>query len=56
MRQLPEQYAQALQQRYLQGESVGQLARAMKLSYKGAESLLSRARQAFKAAFNRGDA
>ena len=44
--QLPENYRQALLMRYQVGLSVTEIADAMELTYKAAESLLSRARRA----------
>jgi DNA-directed RNA polymerase specialized sigma24 family protein len=37
--------------RYLEGLEVAQIARRLELSYKAAESLLSRARKAFREAY-----
>jgi RNA polymerase sigma-70 factor (ECF subfamily) len=48
---LPGKYGDALVWRYLEGASVEEIARRLDLSYKAAESLLSRARQAFRDAF-----
>jgi RNA polymerase sigma-70 factor, ECF subfamily len=48
---LPERYAKALEIRYLEGLSVARVAARLGLGYKAAESVLSRARDAFKSAF-----
>ena len=48
---LPESYNRALQWRYLDGIDVPEIARRLAQSYKATESLLSRARQAFRSAF-----
>lgn len=48
---LPTHYGDALEERYLRGRSVAQIADRMGLSYKAAESLLSRARKAFREGF-----
>jgi RNA polymerase sigma-70 factor (ECF subfamily) len=45
---LPEHYARALQWKYVDGLSVEQIATRLGLSGKAAESLLTRARQAFR--------
>lgn len=49
--QLPTRYGQALEWRYIQGLAVDEIATRLDLSYKAAESVLSRARQAFRDAF-----
>jgi DNA-directed RNA polymerase specialized sigma24 family protein len=51
MSQLPPHYGQALEAKYLQGKSVRELAALWRLSEKAAESLLTRAREAFRATF-----
>jgi RNA polymerase sigma-70 factor (ECF subfamily) len=48
---LPGRYGDALVWKYLEGESVGEIARRLGLGYKAAESHLTRARQAFRDAF-----
>jgi RNA polymerase sigma-70 factor (ECF subfamily) len=48
---LPVRYGDALEWRYLRGSSVHQIAERLGVSYKAAESLLSRAREAFRAGF-----
>jgi RNA polymerase sigma-70 factor (ECF subfamily) len=48
---LPANYAQALEMKYVQGCSVGEIARSLRLGNKAAESVLSRAREAFKERF-----
>ena len=55
---LPERYARALELKYLRNLSVNDVARDLALSPKAAESLLTRARTAFKARFSEllGDA
>jgi RNA polymerase sigma-70 factor (ECF subfamily) len=45
---LPPQYAQVLEWRYTEQLGVPEIARRLAVSYKAAESLLSRARQAFR--------
>jgi RNA polymerase sigma-70 factor (ECF subfamily) len=50
---LPEAWAQALSLRYAQGKGVPDVAEALGLGYKAAESLLARARTAFKKAWKR---
>ena len=45
---LPPSYAQAVQWRYLDGLAVPEIARRLASSYKATESLLSRARNAFR--------
>ena len=52
-------YARAVEWRYLEGLDVADVARRLDTGYKAAESLLSRARAAFRAAYeqlSRGDA
>ena len=51
MSQLPPQYREALEAKYLRGQSVRQLAQAWRVSEKAAESQLTRARKAFRATF-----
>jgi len=48
---LPSNYATALELKYIRGCSVGEIAQEMELSVKAAESVLSRARVAFKEGF-----
>jgi RNA polymerase sigma-70 factor (ECF subfamily) len=48
---LPGRYGDALAWRYIEGESVEEISRRLGLGYKAAESLLTRARQAFREAF-----
>ncbi len=45
---LPPGYARAVEWRYLEGLAVTEIAHRLESSYKAAESLLSRARQAFR--------
>jgi RNA polymerase sigma-70 factor (ECF subfamily) len=49
--QLPGQYGQVLEWKYIQGLSVDEIARRLGVGYKATESLLTRARQAFRDAF-----
>lgn len=51
MSQLPPQYGRALEDKYVLGRSVREIAKAWKTSDKAVESLLSRARKAFRTAF-----
>lgn len=51
MSQLPPHYREALEAKYVKGRSVREIASAEHLSEKAAESLLTRAREAFRAAF-----
>jgi RNA polymerase sigma-70 factor (ECF subfamily) len=51
MAQLPPHYGQALEAKYVRGRSVRDIAGALGLSAKAAESLLGRAREAFRATF-----
>lgn len=46
--QLPPRYASALEWKYLEGESVEEIAHRLSLTSKAAESLLTRARKAFR--------
>ena len=48
---LPGQYSDALVWKYLEGRPVDEIGRRLGLGYKAAESLLTRARQAFREAF-----
>jgi RNA polymerase sigma-70 factor (ECF subfamily) len=48
---LPERYEAVLRARYLEGHSVADVAAATKETVKAVESLLTRARQAFRAAY-----
>ena len=48
---LPGRYGDALEWRYIDGLPVGDIAARLSVSYKAAESLLSRARQAFRDGF-----
>ena len=48
---LPARYATALEMKYVNGNSVAEIARRLELSEKAAESVLSRARGAFKERF-----
>jgi RNA polymerase sigma-70 factor (ECF subfamily) len=50
---LPPRYARAMEWRYLDGVDVPEIARRLDLSYKAAESLLSRARSAFRETYER---
>ena len=52
LQHLPGRYATALQMKYVNGNSVNDIARELGLSEKAAESLLTRARKAFKDGFN----
>lgn len=49
--QLPGRYGQALEWKYVEGLSVDEIAGRLGLSYKAAESVLTRARHAFREAF-----
>lgn len=46
--QMPPRYASVLEWKYLEGESVEEIAHRLTLSSKAAESLLTRARKAFR--------
>ncbi len=48
---LPARYGSALEMRYLEGRSVDEIAARLELGYKATESLLSRARAAFRKGF-----
>jgi RNA polymerase sigma-70 factor (ECF subfamily) len=50
---LPANYARAMEWRYLDGVDVPEIARRLDLTYKAAESLLSRARRAFRETYER---
>jgi RNA polymerase sigma-70 factor (ECF subfamily) len=49
---LPPNYARAMEWRYLDGLEVADVAQRLALTYKAAESLLSRARSAFREAYD----
>lgn len=49
---LPPRYGDALEWKYLEGLSVEEIARRLGVGYKAAESLLTRARQAFREGFS----
>lgn len=51
MRSLPAGYAELLEEKYLEGLSVGQIARHRGSSEKAVESALTRARRAFRESF-----
>ena len=51
MSQLPPRYGQALEAKYVLGRSVREIAAAWRVSEKAIESILSRARKAFRTAF-----
>jgi len=48
---LPARYGDALEWKYIQGLSVGEIAARLRVGTKAAESLLTRARRAFRLAF-----
>jgi RNA polymerase sigma-70 factor (ECF subfamily) len=48
---LPPSYARAVEWRYLEGLTVTEIARRLESSYKATESLLSRARKAFRQSY-----
>ena len=50
--QLPAQYGRVLEWKYLQGLTVDEISHRLDVGYKAAESLLTRARQAFREAFS----
>jgi RNA polymerase sigma-70 factor, ECF subfamily len=50
---LPEKYADALEWKYLENLPVSQIAERLGMGYKAAESLLTRARAAFRDSFKR---
>src|SRR4029450_3460627 len=49
---LPPRYGDALEWKYLEGLPVEEIARRLGVGYKAAESLLTRARQAFREGFS----
>jgi RNA polymerase sigma-70 factor (ECF subfamily) len=49
--QLPSRYAVALEMKYINGNSVAEIAERLGVGEKAAESVLSRARAAFKEGF-----
>jgi RNA polymerase sigma-70 factor (ECF subfamily) len=49
--QLPSRYGQVLEWKYIQGLGVDEIASRLGMGYKAAESLLTRARHAFREAF-----
>ncbi len=51
MAQLPHHYGQVLEAKYVMGKSVRDIAAALGTSAKAAESMLTRAREAFRATF-----
>jgi RNA polymerase sigma-70 factor (ECF subfamily) len=51
LHQLPARYGDALEWKYIEGLSVQEIADRLGLGYKAAESLLTRARQAFREGF-----
>ncbi|HUT61468.1 MAG TPA: sigma-70 family RNA polymerase sigma factor [Phycisphaerae bacterium] len=51
MSQLPPRYGAALEAKYILGQSIRDIAGAWRISEKAVESLLSRAREAFRATF-----
>ncbi|HEY7057965.1 MAG TPA: sigma-70 family RNA polymerase sigma factor [Vicinamibacterales bacterium] len=51
LQQLPARYRQALEWRYLDDSPVEEIGRRLGVGYKAAESLLTRARRAFRQAF-----
>ena len=51
MSQLPPHYRQALEAKYVSGDSVRTIAERWRMTEKATESLLTRAREAFRAAF-----
>lgn len=52
LQHLPARYARALEMKYVNGNSVQEIALELELSEKAAESLLTRARTAFKEGFS----
>lgn len=56
IRQLPEGYAELLEEKYLERLSVKEIARRKKMTEKAVESALSRAREAFRRIFQRLEA
>lgn len=61
MSQLPVHYQQALEAKYMNGQSLREMAASLRVSVEAVESLLSRARRAFRETFviltqpNRGE-
>lgn len=53
LEELPENYALALERKYMQGLSVAEIAAELGLGEKAAESVLTRARKAFREGFER---
>jgi RNA polymerase sigma-70 factor (ECF subfamily) len=53
MRQLPEHYVEALEEKYIEALSVTEMASKRQMSDKAVESMLSRAREAFRIAFEK---
>jgi len=53
MQQLPSSYAELLEEKYLEGLSVREIAKRKKMTEKAVESALSRARQAFRETFQK---
>jgi RNA polymerase sigma-70 factor (ECF subfamily) len=53
MRQLPDHYVEALEEKYIEGLSVSDMASKRQTSEKAVESMLSRAREAFRIAFEK---
>jgi RNA polymerase sigma-70 factor, ECF subfamily len=51
LEQLPGRYGQVLEWKYIQGLTVDEIAQRLGVSYKATESLLTRARDAFREAF-----
>ena len=51
LQQLPARYARVLELKYVDGDSVAEIARELDLSEKATESLLTRARKAFRDGF-----
>jgi len=50
---LPPRYGRALEWKYIDALSVGEIAERLEVGYKAAESILTRARKAFKEEYNR---
>jgi len=53
LEELPDNYARALEWKYMQGLSVAEIAGELGLGEKAAESVLTRARKAFRESFER---
>jgi RNA polymerase sigma-70 factor (ECF subfamily) len=53
MRHLPDHYVEALEEKYIEGLSVSDMAAKRQMSEKAVESVLSRAREAFRTAFEK---